>query len=377
VRTGATVLALLLLLHGSACFRVGYVHSTDGASNRGEGVDGGSIDAAADIPSRDHGTDWHVVADTRKDATADWPSADDLTWDMPADAPPPTPDAGVDAPLLVDTFVQDVGVGVYDLYVTVPTGWFYMGSPTSEPCRNSNETLHKVTLTHGFEIKATEVTQGQFTALMGYNPSTFTSCGDHCPVESLTWYEAAAYCNQLSVSKSLPTCYACTGSAKQIVCDEQTAYSGTLIYTCPGYRLPTEAEWEYAYRAGTTTAFYNGPITSSTCSGYDPNADQIGWYDYNAGGQTHPGANKLPNAWGIYDMAGNVWEYTNDLWLDDLGASAVIDPIGAPSTGGKDKIVARGASYNWTLPYLRAAARASNPKQSRLAWLGLRCVRSN
>jgi formylglycine-generating enzyme required for sulfatase activity len=322
-----------------------------------------------------------------------WPTPDVTAPDVAVTIDSSVPDVAVIVPDMAykpqdtgsasDTYVQDIGsVGIYELYVTVPSGWFYMGSPTTELCRNANETLHKVTLTRSFEVKATEVTQGQFTKLMGYNPSYFGPsgaggvCGDSCPVESLTWYQAAAYCNQLSVASQLATCYSCTGTGQKTSCTIQPAYDGQAIYTCPGYRLPTEAEWEYVYRATTTTAFYNGPVNSTSCVGYDSKADTIAWYDHNGGAKTHPGGQKLPNAWGVYDLAGNVWEYTNDLWTDDLGSSAVIDPCGPTSTGGNDKIVARGGSYNWSLPSMRAAMRASNPKQSKLAWLGFRCVRS-
>jgi len=253
-----------------------------------------------------------------------------------------------------------------------------MGSPTSEPCRDGNEDPHPVTLTHGFEISDHEVTQAEIQALMSYNPSYFgpngagADCGTSCPVEKVNWYEAAAYCNALSVQKGLTKCYDCNGSGASVTCSEAAAYTGKNVYTCPGYRLPTEAEWEYAYRAGTTTAYYNGPNDSTkcyTCS--DANADAIGWYNCNAGSTTHPVGQKQANAWGLYDMAGNVWEWTHDWYQSSLGSSPVTDPVGS----GSSSRVVRGG--NWlNLAYsMRAANRFGYAPASRTDTRGFRCSR--
>jgi formylglycine-generating enzyme required for sulfatase activity len=125
-------------------------------------------------------------------------------------------------------------------------------------------------------------------------------------------------------------------------------------YQCAGYRLPTEAEWEYAYRAGTTTAFYNGAITQTGTSPLDPNLDAIGWYRGNSGNTTHPDAQKAPNAWKLNDMSGNVWEWCWD-WLGASPASAVTDPLG-PASGTSKTL--RGGSYGNEASWARAATRA-------------------
>ena len=244
-----------------------------------------------------------------------------------------------------------------------------MGSPSSEKCRYSNEGQHQVTLTHKFEMMTTEVTQGQFTSLMGYSPSYFTSCGGTCPVEQVSWYEAAAYANALSTKMGKTACYACTGSGASVSCNEATAYAGAKIYTCPGYRLPTEAEWEYAYRAGSSTAFYNGGITS--CSSVDPNLDKIGWYGENSSNKTHSVGQKTANAWGLYDMAGNVWEWCHD-WYGTYPTSSVTDPVG---TSGSYR-VGRGGSWYYYAYDARAANRFVGSPGNRAFSLGFRLARS-
>jgi formylglycine-generating enzyme required for sulfatase activity len=218
-----------------------------------------------------------------------------------------------------------------------------MGAPPGELCQDAGrEDYHEVTLTNDFEMMTTEVTQAYFEDVMdGYNPSANTGCAN-CPVESMTWSEAAEYCNRLSDRLSLERCYECTGSPPNLIsCSTAAAYSGEEIYNCPGFRLPTDAEWEYAYRAGTTTAFYNGDITS--CNGYDPVLEEIAWYSENAT-ESQPVGQKLPNDWGLYDMAGNVMDETHDFYIAHLGTSPVINPWGASSNPNDDKVCRGGAA---------------------------------
>jgi formylglycine-generating enzyme required for sulfatase activity len=266
--------------------------------------------------------------------------------------------------------------GCSQTYVAVSAGTFTMGSPASEPCRDVNEPEHQVTLTRSFEIGITEVTQGAFNALMGYNPAVFKACGLGCPVEYLSWHEAAAFCNAMSEKEGLAQCYSCAGDRESVTCADATDYTGDKIFTCPGYRLPTQAEWEYAYRAGTTTAFYsgaNGPDKCPPCPGGDPNADSIGWYNCNSNNSTHPMMTKQANAWGIYDMGGNVAEWTHDWYEADLGTAAVSDPWG-PATGQFKGV--RGGYWNSCSCSLRAAARSGGTDPAaRGNDFGFRCVR--
>jgi len=266
----------------------------------------------------------------------------------------------------------DGGAPVAGKWVKVTAGTFKMGSLTGEPCRDStDETQHDVTLTRDFEIWSHEVTQTEFEAAMGYNPSYRKTCGLTCPVENLNWSEAASFCNGLSQKKGLTSCYSCSGSKAAVTCSVDPAYSG--IYSCPGYRLPTDAEWEYAYRAGSTTSLYNGNLPATNCSAADPGADAIGWYSKNSGGTTHPVGQKTPNAWGLYDMAGNAQEWVNDLRVADLGSDAATDPLGG-TTGNQGVI--RGGSFAHSAEDLRAAHRKQQTLKNIGTSLGFRCARS-
>lgn len=193
-------------------------------------------------------------------------------------------------------------------FVLIPSGSFMMGSPANEPGRLNipkvdMEALHKVTISKPFYIQATEVTQGQWKQVMGNNPSFFSSCGDDCPVEQVSWEDAQMFIKKLNSME---------GTDK--------------------YRLPTDAQWEYAARAGTTTRFYTGDS--------EEDLSRAGWYAGNSGEKTHPVGQKTPNVWGLYDMHGNVWEWVQDWFgFDPYPAGSLTDPEGQ-SIGKNRGIVA-------------------------------------
>ncbi len=231
--------------------------------------------------------------------------------DEPVDPPVPGQDATVSLP-----------GGVALNLIWIAPGTFMMGSSDDELGNGGDEILHEVTLTKGYWLGKYEVTQAQYEAVMGENPSRFK--GDDLPVEMVSWKDAMAFCAKLTeIEKAagrLPEWYE--------------------------YTLPTEAQWEYACRAGTTTAFSNGTNieTIDQIYGECPNLDGIGWYYYNSASKTHPVGQKLPNAWDLYDMHGNVFEWCLDQ-KNKYPETPVIDPV---ETGTDDNYRAiRGGSYSY------------------------------
>jgi len=216
----------------------------------------------------------------------------------------------------------DLGGNLKMKLVLIPAGKFMMGEENNQ---------HEVTLSKPFYVGMTQVTQAQYKAVMGTNPSNFK--GETNPVEMVSWNDAADFCKKLSEK---------TGQA---------------------VRLPTEAEWEYACRAGTTTAYSFGDADSAL--------GDYAWYGANSGSKTHPVGQKKPNSWGLYDMNGNVWQWCAD-WYGDYPKGGVTDPQGAAS--GTSRVL-RGGCWRFHFPTCcRAASRLDLTQDFRDGSTGLRVV---
>lgn len=221
--------------------------------------------------------------------------------------------------------IPDLGL---ELIAIVP-GTFQMGNPSG--IYDNERPVTRVMFTESFWLGKTEVTQAQWQAVMGSNPSYFK--GADLPVERVSWRDAMEFCRRLTererAAGRLPTGYA--------------------------YTLPTEAQWEYACRAGTT-------------GDYAGNINMMGWYNRNSGNTTQPVGRKQANAWGLHDLHGNVWEWCHDLYSSYTGGS-VTDPAGRPSGTGR---VCRGGAWNSPAEDCRSANRNSEVSSFRYDNLGFR-----
>ena len=225
----------------------------------------------------------------------------------------------------------DLGGGVKLTLVLIPAGEFDMGSPEGEEERYSDEVLHRVRITRPFYIGKYPVTQEQWQAVTGGNPSYFK--GAENPVEQVSWHDCQGFTEELNYR---------LGSGR--------------------FALPTEAHWEYACRAGSHMRFCFGRSSS--------NLGNYAWYEDNSGGKTHPVGQKRPNAWGLYDVHGNVWEWCAD-WYGEYPTSDAEDPRG-PSSG--DNRVLRGGSWRHVPLYLRSASRLAREPSDSYHLLGVRVV---
>ncbi len=211
---------------------------------------------------------------------------------------------------------NDVGQAM----VHIEAGEFLMGSPRYETAREQNEDRHQVTLTRSFLISATEVNQEQWYSVMATRPSRFE--GSRRPVENITFDDCIEFCNQLSIMEGLAPVYG--------------RRDGNIYWNreSDGYRLPTEAEWEYACRAGSQKRFANGDLASDL--------QKLSWYRNNSTGRSHDVASRVPNNWGLHDMHGNVWEWCWN-WSAEYPTRFAVDPEGPHQ--GYSRVI-RGGSWD-------------------------------
>lgn len=227
-------------------------------------------------------------------------------------------------------------------FALIPAGEFQMGSPESEPGHEPGEVLHRVRLTHPFYLGTTEVTQAQWTRVMGGNPSNFRSCGADCPVEGVSWFDVQRFLVRL------------------------TRLSGR------SFRLPTESEWEYACRAGSTAAYSFGPDLTPDRANYDARDTRRGEPAGRFRGAPVAVRSFQANAFGLYDMHGNVWEWTDDEYCP-YPRGAAVDPL---ARCGSPLRVIRGGSWAFDAGSARCALRYTHRPRDSGYSLGFRLARS-
>jgi formylglycine-generating enzyme required for sulfatase activity len=230
------------------------------------------------------------------------------------------------------TYTNSIGIE----FVLIPAGSFPMGAEKNfEGALEHEKPQHRVSISKPFYLGKYEVTQAQWTAVMNSNPSTFE--GQSNPVVNVSWDEAQEFVKRLNQKE---------GTSR--------------------YRLPTEAEWEYAARAGTSSIWFFGDDAGALSS--------YAWFDGNSGETTHPVGQKQPNPWGLYDMHGNVWEWVQDWYGERYYSSSMsTDPKG-PSTGSSR--VRRGGSWGRSAKYCRSAYRSSYSPDFHSDGVGFRLVLS-
>jgi len=236
--------------------------------------------------------------------------------------------------------------------VEIPGGTFLMGSPEGEEGRDDDEIQHQVTVSP-FLMSRTTVPRAEYRELLGLEDAPGPG-GDRHPVTAVSWFDAVGFCNRLSDRAGLEPCYEFDGQEVRWVRDTG------------GYRLPTEAEWEYAARAGTTTRWSFGDDESKL--------GKYAWYGGNSGREAHEVAKLEPNPWGLYDIHGNVWEWCWDIF-GPYDEDASTDPRGVEASSPDAVRVVRGGGFNDEPRFLRSAYRFSYRPGDRIVYLGFRCVR--
>jgi len=261
-----------------------------------------------------------------------------------------------DTSLTAELLLREINTVGMEL-LRIPAGTFIMGDIAGTGDEDERP-VHQVTLSHDYYISKFETTQGEYKAVMG-SGANIRPCGfsgdDRLPFERISWFEAIRFANTMSESEGLAPCYHTDGS----VIDG----SGNP-YECEGYRLPMEAEWEYAARAGTTTSYSFGDDVRDL--------DRYAWYSGNADSRTHPVGEKLPNPWGLFDVHGNVDEWIFDRISNSYYSwSPDVDPYGPGS--GSDRVL-RGGS--WLTGGYRSTERAgTDPTMYNSSW-GIRLART-